>query len=159
MRMDIAFAYAQFTQDTVDVTGVSRPMLHILAGMAIYLPSRLFLGTGRGSLLAIMLVLQAELGNELLNMLHYGTARWLDTIEDITLTLFGPMMFCCLASHKGDTPVRAKQMAADQAHQQESDPADQALPKLVAERIRSSVGRAGSDWNRLEPIHRLPLAA
>jgi hypothetical protein len=157
--MDIVSAYAQLTQDTVNVTGMSRPMLHMLAGMAIYLPSRLFLGAGRGSLLAIMLVLQAELGNELLNVLNYGTLRWSDTIEDITLTLLGPVMLCCFGSHKGDMPVQAKQMAADQAGQQESNPAEQARPKLVAERIRSSVGRTGSDWDRSTPIYHLPLAA
>lgn len=157
--MDIVSAYAQLTQDTVDVTGVSRPMLHILAGLAIYFPSKLFLDPGRGSLLAIVLVLHAELGNELLNMLHYGTSRWVDTIEDITLTLFGPMMFSCFGGHKGHVPVPAKQMTANQADQQESNPANQARPKLVAERIRSSVGKTGFDWDRPMPIHPLPLAA
>lgn len=157
--MDVVSAYAQFTQDTVDVTGMSRSMLHMLVGMAIYLPSRLIFGKGRGALLAFLLVLHAELGNELLNMLHYRTARWLDTIEDITLTLFGPVMFCYLGSHKGDMPDEANQMAADRAEGQKSNHADPGRPKLVAERIRSSVGRAGSDWHRPRPLQHLPLAA
>ena len=155
--MDTVSAYAQVTQDLVNITGMSRPLLHLLAGMVIYLPSRLFLGARHGSLLAFLLVLQVELGNELLNMLHYGSWRWLDTIEDITLTLLGPLMCCCLRESEPYTP--ATQLAAAPADQEENAPADQARPKLVAVRIRSSVGRFGSDWDRVTPIGHLPLAA
>jgi hypothetical protein len=95
--MEIASAYAQLTQEIVNVTGMTRPMLHMHAGMAIYLLGQLVLGTRRGSFLAILLVLQAELLNELLNKLHNGTWRWPDTREDIVLTLFWPVM-CYMVS-------------------------------------------------------------
>jgi hypothetical protein len=95
--MNIVSAYAQFTQEIVNVTGMTRPMLHMHAGMAIYLLSQFALGTRRGSFLAIMLVLQAELFNELMNKLYNRTWRWPDTREDIALTLFWPIM-CYLVS-------------------------------------------------------------
>lgn len=90
--MDIVSGYAQLTQEIVNVTGMSRQMLHMHAGMALYLLGQILLGTRRGSFLAIMLVLQVELFNELMNKLHNGTWNWPDTREDIFLTLFWPVM-------------------------------------------------------------------
>jgi len=98
--MDILTAYAQFTQEIVNVTGMPRPMLHMHAGMAIYLIGQILLGTRRGSFLAILLVLQAELFNELMNKLHNGTWHWPDTREDIILTLFWPVMCYAVSRYR-----------------------------------------------------------
>lgn len=98
--MDIPSAYAQLTQEIVNVTGMTRPMLHMHAGMAIYLLGQLLLGTRRGSFLAIMLVLQIELFNELMNKLYNGTWRWPDTREDIALTLFWPIMCYVVSNYR-----------------------------------------------------------
>jgi hypothetical protein len=95
--MDLISGYAQLIQEIVDFTGMSRPMLHMHAGMAIYVIGQLMLGTRRGSGLAILLVLQAELLNELMNRLYYGTWRWDDTSADIVLTLFWPMTCWCVS--------------------------------------------------------------
>ncbi len=90
--MDIFAAYAQLTQDIVNITGVSRPMLHMHAGMAIYLGAQVVLGTRRGSLFAVIVVLQIELLNEMMNRFYHGSWRWADTSEDIALTLFWPTL-------------------------------------------------------------------
>jgi hypothetical protein len=95
--MDIAYAYAQLAQEIVNVTGMTRPMLHMHAGMGMYLLGQVLLGTRRGSFLAIMLVLQVELFNELMNKLYNGSWRWPDTRQDIAVTLFWPIM-CYVAS-------------------------------------------------------------
>ena len=98
--MDPISAYAQFTQDIVNCTGMSRPMLHMHAGMAIYLVSQVMLGTRRGSLLAISMVLFVELLNELLNFLHKGRVYWSDTTQDILLTLFWPVMIYAVSRYR-----------------------------------------------------------
>ncbi len=90
--MDPVASYAQLIQAIVDFTGMSRPMLHMHAGMAIYLIAQLMLGTRRGSLLALSVVLEIELFNEVMNRLHYGSWRWADTCADISLTLFWPTL-------------------------------------------------------------------
>ncbi len=90
--MDIFAAYAQLTQDIVNITGMSRPMLHLHAGMAIYLGAQVVLGTRRGSLVAVVFVLQIELLNEMMNRFYHGSWRWADTSQDIALTLFWPTL-------------------------------------------------------------------
>lgn len=88
--MSIVEAYAQFTQFIVEVTGMSRPMLHMHAGMAIYLVTQFTLRDRRGSLIALVAVLQLELLNEIMNRLDKGSWHWNDTLGDIALTLFWP---------------------------------------------------------------------
>ncbi len=98
--MDPISAYADFTQAIVDVTGMTRPMLHMHAGMAIYLLAQVLLGTRRGSILALAAVLEIELLNELMNRLHYGTWRWDDTRQDIMLTLLWPTACYAVSSYR-----------------------------------------------------------
>lgn len=157
--MDLVSAYTQFSQDTVDVTGLSRPMLHLLAGLVIYLPGRLFFGGGRGSLIAIFLVLQAELGNELLNMLHYGSWRWPDTIADVSLTLLGPVMCCCFWSSNRSEARPIEKMSLSGANETKNRLDDQVKPRLVAVRIRCSEGRNVPDLEGTRLTQRLQLAA
>ena len=85
-------AYAHFTQSIVDLTGMSRPMLHIHAGMAIYLVTQFALRDRRGSLIALVAVLQLELFNEIMNRLDKGAWHWADTSADIALTIFWPTL-------------------------------------------------------------------
>lgn len=91
-------AYKDLTDAIALATGFSRPMLHVHAGMAIYVLSQLMLGTRRGSALALATVLAAELGNEVMNRLYWGSWRWDDTLRDIVVTLFWPL--ACVAVSK-----------------------------------------------------------
>lgn len=88
--MDIVGAYQSLTEIIETVTGMSRPMLHVHAGMAIYLLAQLFLRNRRGSFLALVLVAEVALFNEVMNRLYYGSWRWDDTLRDLALTLFWP---------------------------------------------------------------------
>ena len=90
--MSLVHAYAQFTQSIVDLTSMSRPMLHIHAGMAIYLVTQFALRDRRGSLIALVAVLQLELFNEIMNRLDKGAWHWADTSADIALTIFWPTL-------------------------------------------------------------------
>lgn len=88
--MDPITAYKDLTDAIGTVTGLPRPMLHVHAGMAIYVLTQLFLGERRGSVVALGTVMCAELGNEVMNRLYWGSWRWHDTLGDIAITLFWP---------------------------------------------------------------------
>ena len=94
--MDIVLFYAQLTQLVVDATGMTRPMLHLHAGMAIYLVFQIAMRERRASLWAVLAVAQVELFNEVMNRLAKGSWHWGDTLADIALTLFWPVL-CYLA--------------------------------------------------------------
>jgi membrane protein YdbS with pleckstrin-like domain len=98
--MDIVSGYAQLTQDIVNFTGMSRPMLHMHAGMAIYLLTQFLVRDRRASLVALALVAEIELGNELMNRLHKGYWDWGDTAADIALTLFWPVMCYAVGKYR-----------------------------------------------------------
>lgn len=72
--------------------GVSHQVLHIHAGLAIYLATQLVLGTRRASLAALGVVFCAELANELVDFSFHGQLIIADTIEDIIATLFWPSL-------------------------------------------------------------------
>ncbi|MXO86494.1 hypothetical protein GRI38_10705 [Altererythrobacter aurantiacus] len=112
--MNIVDAYAQLTQGIVDLTGMSRPMLHIHAGMAIYLTTQFALRDRRGSLFALIAVLQLELFNEVMNRLAKGTWNWPDTSSDIALTIFWPSLCYGVSTYRRHrwTAPRMKQLAA-----------------------------------------------
>ena len=110
--MNIIEAYAQFTQLIVDVTGMSRPMLHMHAGMAIYLVTQFALRDRRGSLIALVAVLQLELLNEVMNRLHKGSWHWDDTLGDIALTLFWPSLCYAVSTYRRHRWSRERAPAA-----------------------------------------------
>lgn len=88
--MAIIDLYAQFTQFIVDATGMTRAMLHLHAGMTIYLAAQFFLRDRRSSIYALVIVVQVEILNEIMNWLHRGDWHWPDTISDVLLTIFWP---------------------------------------------------------------------
>ena len=94
--MDLIDGYKNLIDSIEALSGMSRPMLHIHAGMAIYILSQLIFRNRRGSVAALMAVLVAELFNELMNRLYHGVWHWDDTVQDIALTLFWPTV--CVAT-------------------------------------------------------------
>lgn len=90
--MEIVGAYQAFTDIIEGTTGMSRPMLHVHAGMAIYLLGQLVLRNRRGAFLALVLVAEVAVFNEVMNRLYYGSWRWADTLGDLALTLFWPTL-------------------------------------------------------------------
>lgn len=93
-------AYHQMIEQIVAATGMSHEVLHVHAGLAIYVVAQVLLGTRRGSMLAISSVLMVELANEAMNRLYYGAWRWPDTMADIVTTLFWPCALVILSKFR-----------------------------------------------------------
>ncbi len=74
-----------------DGTGLPDAILHIHAGLAILLATRLVSGRSLATFIPFAVVVFAELGNEVMDYLAYG-ARWSDTLADIANTLFWPFV-------------------------------------------------------------------
>lgn len=77
-----------------DGTGLPDTVLHIHAGMAVLLIARVLTRRSLGTLVPLSVVALAELGNELMDRLYFGSFRWPDTISDIIHTLFWPTVIC-----------------------------------------------------------------
>ena len=90
--MDLITTYNDAIDGLVAFTDMPRPLLHVHAGMIIYLGCQLLLGTRRGSLLAVLITVQLALVHEMMNRLFHGSWRWENTSEDLVLTMFWPTM-------------------------------------------------------------------
>jgi len=90
--MDLITTYNGAIDALVAVSDMPRPLLHVHAGMIIYLGCQLLLGTRRGSLLAVLITVQLALAHELMNRAFHGSWRWEDTSRDLVLTMFWPTM-------------------------------------------------------------------
>ena len=72
-----------------DGTGLPDAILHIHAGLAILMISRLLSRRSLGTFIPFVFVVVAELANETMDYLAYGL-RWADTLSDLGNTLFWP---------------------------------------------------------------------
>ncbi|HZF42207.1 MAG TPA: hypothetical protein VEZ48_02225 [Sphingomonadaceae bacterium] len=75
-----------------DATGMSDKLLHVHGGMAIFLLSAMALGKPLSDPLPLLIVVAAELANELRDRIINGSWRWADTLGDIASTLFWPVL-------------------------------------------------------------------
>lgn len=92
--MGIPTVYHAFIEWIGDGTGLPDTILHIHVGLAILLLSRLISGRSLGTLVPLSVVAIAELGNEVMDRLYFGSWRWSDTLTDIGNTLFWPCVIC-----------------------------------------------------------------
>lgn len=90
--MNIPALYAQLIQEIGDGTGMVDSLLHVHAGMAVLLATRVITGKRLSTPIPLLVVALAELVNEVLDRLHYGSWRWADTSLDIVNTMFWPTM-------------------------------------------------------------------
>lgn len=81
--------YQSLTLWVAGISGLSDPMLHIHAGLAVLLAARLVSGRDLGSFVPFLFVVLAEAGNEVLDYMANGW-RAVDTASDIVNTLFWP---------------------------------------------------------------------
>lgn len=102
--MNIPALYHSFIIWIGDGTGLPDAMLHIHAGMAVLLLTRLLTGRSLGTFIPFAAVVLAEGGNETLDYLFYGW-RPADTFADIGNTLFWPFVIS-LAVKLRPMPVR-----------------------------------------------------
>jgi hypothetical protein len=63
---------------------------HTYAGLTIWLLAAIVLRKPLGSIWPLVVVLAAELGNEYIDFLTYGSWRWHDTLRDMAATWFWP---------------------------------------------------------------------
>jgi hypothetical protein len=90
--MDLVANYHDATARIVMASGMSDKMVHMHAGMAIYLIAQLVLRTRRGSMDALSAVFVMEIANEIMDRLFFGNWRWADTAGDFLATVFWPTM-------------------------------------------------------------------
>ncbi len=90
--MDIPARYAELINQIGDGTGMADSLLHVHAGMAVLLATRVITGRRLSTPLPLAMVALAELVNEVLDRIHWGSWRWSDTSSDIINTLFWPTM-------------------------------------------------------------------
>lgn len=90
--MDIAALYVAQANAIVEMLGISHATMHVHAGMALYIGAKFLLRTRRASAYALLTVIHAELLNELMDFIHYGSLRLNDTLADIALTLLWPVL-------------------------------------------------------------------
>jgi len=90
--MELVTDYNQAINAIVAFAHAPRSLLHVHAGMLIYLFFQVMMGTRRGSIAAVALVVQLAVAHEVMNRLYHGSWRWPDTIHDLVLTLFWPVV-------------------------------------------------------------------
>lgn len=96
-----------------DGTGLPDAILHIHAGLAILMTTRLLTRRSLGTFIPFVFVVVAELANETMDYLAYGL-RWADTLSDLGNTLFWPAVI--------SAGVRLRPMTRkDQRSEQPSD--------------------------------------
>lgn len=108
VAMETLYAYQAAAHAIAQLAG-SDTSAHVHAGMAIYVLVQFVLRTRRASLLALQLVLAAELANECVNRLQYGSWRLDDTCVDIVATMFWPLVLYAMSRY------RRHRWASDQA--------------------------------------------
>ncbi|MDQ4087501.1 MAG: hypothetical protein M3177_05775 [Pseudomonadota bacterium] len=90
--MDFPVLYERLMLWIGDGTGASDTLLHVHAGLAVLFLARIVTRRSLASPVPFLVVLVAELGNELMDYLSYGSVRWEDTLFDIANTLFWPFV-------------------------------------------------------------------
>jgi hypothetical protein len=86
--------YQQFILWVGEGTGLPDTVLHIHAGLAVLMIARVITARSFGSFVPWTVVLVAELANEVMDRVTYGSWRWPDTINDVVHTMFWPTAIC-----------------------------------------------------------------
>lgn len=92
--MNLPALYHSWIDWIGDGTGLSDTVLHIHAGLLVLMGARVISGRSLGSLIPLSVVVVAELANEIMDRLFFGSWRWADTTSDVLNTLFWPSVIC-----------------------------------------------------------------
>lgn len=98
--MDVVVAYHRLIEQLCANFGIGDQMLHVHVGLGLYLGAQLVLRNRRASFDALLLVVCAELTNELLDRLFLGHWDWPDTISDVVATLFWPTLVYAIGRYR-----------------------------------------------------------
>ncbi|KQX26181.1 MULTISPECIES: hypothetical protein [unclassified Sphingomonas] len=96
--LDLSGAYGRLIMSVGETTGLLDTLLHVHAGMAIFVLSRLIFRRSFASPVPLACIYLAEALNELLDRLNHG--RWMpDTGSDILNTIFWPTIIFAMARY------------------------------------------------------------
>jgi len=90
--MDFPALYGALIAWIGDGTGASDTLLHVHAGLAVLFLARIVTRRSLATPVPFLVVCAAELANELMDYLSYGSWRWSDTALDVVNTLFWPFV-------------------------------------------------------------------
>jgi hypothetical protein len=90
--MDIPALYHELATAIGDGTGASDSLLHVHAGLAILFLARLITRRSLATPVPFLVVVVAEVANEIMDRLTYGSWRLADTGLDLVNTLFWPFV-------------------------------------------------------------------
>ena len=90
--MDLAEHYHDLIDWIGDGTGASDSLLHVHAGLAVLFLARLVTRRSFATPVPFAVVCVAELANELMDRMNYGSWRPHDTLLDMANTLFWPFV-------------------------------------------------------------------
>lgn len=91
MQIDFPQIYHSWIDWIVKTTNLSDSVLHVHAGLFIFIVTRAVSQRSLGSAFPILIVFVAETINELLDWMHFGSIRLSDTIKDVFCTTFWPI--------------------------------------------------------------------
>ena len=90
--MNLVLLYEGATRWLGEETGASDSLLHVHAGMAILLLSRVLTGRSLATPIPFLTVCAFAAGNEILDRINHGLWRWPDTLGDLVNTIFWPLI-------------------------------------------------------------------
>jgi hypothetical protein len=90
--MSISGLYHDIIVSIGDGTGASDSLLHVHAGLAVLFLARLVTRRSLATPVPFLIVVAAEIGNEIMDRLSYGGWRAQDTMFDFANTLFWPFV-------------------------------------------------------------------
>jgi hypothetical protein len=90
--MDIPTYYHAIIEWIGDGTGASDSLLHVHAGLTVLFVARLVTRRSLATPIPFAVVCVAELANEIMDRLTFGSWRLTDTLLDVVNTLFWPLM-------------------------------------------------------------------
>ena len=90
--MDLIALYDALVAWIGDGTGASDSLLHVHAGLAVLFLARIVTRRSLATPVPFLAVVAAELANEVMDRLSYGSWRWHDTSLDLVNTLFWPFV-------------------------------------------------------------------
>lgn len=98
--METAIAYRSMIDAIVTWSG-SANLMHVHAGMAIYVAAQLVLRDRRGSLVALHVVFLAEMVNEVLDWIAPRPGLTLgDSLSDVVLTMMWPVATAAVSHYR-----------------------------------------------------------
>ena len=93
-------AYVSFLDQIANRIGASHDLMHVHAGLAIYVTAQFAIRTRRASMTALHTVFALAVGHEILDYL--GSSGWdlADTLKDIGLTVLWPVAITAIGQFR-----------------------------------------------------------